>query len=320
MKTQIGVGVAVLSALAAEGKDFDRDELNAMLDKLAASPEPEVRSGRTAMCYSPASPRPEVFEYVCKKCGTHTVYPTNTLKMAYVLARYRDGAASLRALGLDITLDESPLCQRCHSAKELNIPTRGKIVKNALKFGFQVGEEVSIRRYGRKYCRVFPCSPDFWVEASRVSADGRALGDLVGIRHQPSLDGKVWGNYSAVTILPSRGDDPLGWVRVQVPMYSPYDDHSLSAGEWIPKSLVGNLSYDEKDEPSTSRRERIAWIINGKRTIAEFGDVDILQAFLKGEKVRRVDEDEEVPLKRDLPRLRELLGLVPAETGLARPM
>ena len=320
MKTQIGVGVAVLSALAAEGKDFDRAELNAMLDKLAASPEPKVKHGPTAMCYSPAAPRPEVFEYVCKKCGTHTVYPTNTLKMAYVLARYRDGAASLRALGLDIEFDESPLCQKCHSAKALDIPTRGKIVKNALKFGFQVGEEVAIKRYGRKYCRVFPCSPDFWVEASRVSADGRALGDLVGIRHQPSLDGKVWSKHSAVTILPARGDDPLGWVRVQVPMYSPYDDCSLSAGEWIPKSLVGDLSYDEKDGPSTSRRERIAWIINGKRTIAEFGDVDILQAFLKGEKVRRVDEDEEVPLKRDLPRLRELLGLAPAETGLARPM
>ena len=50
------------------------------------------------------------------------------------------------------------------------------------------------------------------------------------------------------------------------------------------------------------------WIINGKRTIAKFGDVDILQAFLKGEKVRRVNCDEEVPLKRDLLRLRELLG------------
>ena len=41
MKTQIGVGLAALSALAAEGKNFDRDELNAMLDKLAASPEPK---------------------------------------------------------------------------------------------------------------------------------------------------------------------------------------------------------------------------------------------------------------------------------------
>ena len=37
MKTEIGVGAAVLAAFAAEGKDFDRAELNAMLDKLAAS-------------------------------------------------------------------------------------------------------------------------------------------------------------------------------------------------------------------------------------------------------------------------------------------
>ena len=48
----------MLSALAAEGKDFDRDELNAMLDKLAASPEPKVRRGPAAMCYSVAIPRP----------------------------------------------------------------------------------------------------------------------------------------------------------------------------------------------------------------------------------------------------------------------
>lgn len=40
--SQIGIGVAALSALAAQGKDFDRAELNALLDKLAASPEPKV--------------------------------------------------------------------------------------------------------------------------------------------------------------------------------------------------------------------------------------------------------------------------------------
>ena len=34
MKTTLGVGISVLSALAAQGKDFDRTELNAMLDKL----------------------------------------------------------------------------------------------------------------------------------------------------------------------------------------------------------------------------------------------------------------------------------------------
>ena len=37
MKATLGVGISVLSALAAQGKDFDRTELNAMLDRLAAS-------------------------------------------------------------------------------------------------------------------------------------------------------------------------------------------------------------------------------------------------------------------------------------------
>ncbi len=31
--TQIGIGIAALSALAVEGKDFNRAELNAMLDR-----------------------------------------------------------------------------------------------------------------------------------------------------------------------------------------------------------------------------------------------------------------------------------------------
>ena len=37
MKTELGVSMAVLAALAAHGKDFDRATLNAMLDKLAGS-------------------------------------------------------------------------------------------------------------------------------------------------------------------------------------------------------------------------------------------------------------------------------------------
>ena len=32
MKTTLGVGISVLSALAAQGKDFDRAEPNAMLE------------------------------------------------------------------------------------------------------------------------------------------------------------------------------------------------------------------------------------------------------------------------------------------------
>lgn len=43
MKTEIGISVAALAVLAAQGKDFDRATLNAMLEKLAASPEPWIR-------------------------------------------------------------------------------------------------------------------------------------------------------------------------------------------------------------------------------------------------------------------------------------
>ncbi|MBO6120690.1 MAG: hypothetical protein J6Q49_02430, partial [Kiritimatiellae bacterium] len=107
MKMKIGVGLAALSALAAEGKDFNREELNAMLDQLAASPEPKSATLMMATCYVRAMPRPAGFEYVCKKCGNHTVYLENTRQMANVLARRRDEAASLRALGLDIALDET---------------------------------------------------------------------------------------------------------------------------------------------------------------------------------------------------------------------
>ena len=92
--TQIGIGIAALSALAVEGKDFNRAELNAMLDRLAASPEPKVRRGPQATCYKMAMPQPERFECVCKECGMYTIYPMNTRRMANTLARFRDDATS----------------------------------------------------------------------------------------------------------------------------------------------------------------------------------------------------------------------------------
>lgn len=43
MKTTLGVGISVLSALAAHGKDFDLATLNAMLDRLATRRRSRVR-------------------------------------------------------------------------------------------------------------------------------------------------------------------------------------------------------------------------------------------------------------------------------------
>jgi len=111
MKTELGVSVAVLAALAAHGKDFDRATLNAMLEKLAALPEPKIKNGPMAMCYKMALPVPVEVRHVCPKCETVTRFVSVCMKND--LAFLRDGAVALKGMGLDIALDESPLCRAC---------------------------------------------------------------------------------------------------------------------------------------------------------------------------------------------------------------
>ena len=314
MKMKIGVGLATLSALAAEGKDFDRAELNAMLDKLAASPEPKVRRGPQATCYSVAMPRPEVFEYVCKKCGTHTVYPKNTMQMANVLARRRDEAAQLKALGLDITLDETALCQKCKSAEELGLPTAGTIVKRpdkgseAEKFAWHIGDKVRITEaYDSGWCRVLPASSNAWVSAGYISEKGNILGDGVSIRLAPRSDATVLGSlyraHPPLKRLPARPGDPADWVRVEWP---PENDHYL--GYSVKSRFIGDLSYDEKDFVAPCRIDKLAWIINGKRVVVKDDDAKILKAFLTGEKTIEDRFGRKTSLKGELRRLRKLLG------------
>lgn len=242
--TRIGIGFAALAALAAEGKDFNRTELNAMLDKLAASPEPKVRRGPQATCYKMVMPQPERFEYVCKKCGTHTVYAENRNRMANTLVRYRDDAAKLKALGLDIALDESVLCKKCNPTQD--------------------------------FC---------WINAKYISETGEILGDNVNLRAEPRLESKELGQVSRyrgpLKRLPAQPGDPAEWVRVE----SPFKADNIY---------------------------KLAWVINGKRTIVDRYDARILRAFLTGEKTWRGNRGDQHTLKESLPRLRKLLG---AETG-----
>ena len=314
MKTEIGVGAAVLAAFAAEGKDFDRAELNAMLDKLAASPEPKSATLMMATCYVRAMPRPAGFEYVCKKCGNHTVYLENTRQMANVLARRRDEAASLRALGLDIALDETVLCQKCKSAEELGLPTAGTIVKRpdkgseVEKFAWHIGDKVRITEaYDSGWCRVLPASSNAWVSARYISEKGNILGDGVRIRLAPSLDATVLGSlyraHPPLKRLPARPGDPADWVRVEWP---PEDDHYL--GYSVKSRFIGDLSYDEKDFVAPCRIDKLAWIINGKRVVVNDDDAKILKAFLTGEKTIEDRFCGKTSLKGELRRLRKLLG------------
>ena len=316
MKTQIGVGAAVLAALAAEGKNFDRDELNAMLDKLAASPEPKIKQGPVAMCYSVAMPRPEVFEYVCKKCGAHTVYQKNTLRIGNALARYREEAASLRALGLDIVLDESVLCSKCRSAKELNIVTSGVILNANAGQSFRAGEPVAIMQYGHDRCRVSQLvqHPDYWISAQYISDKGEVLGDGVNIRSKPLSLGKVVTKVDKGIVLkrlPAKERDPKEWVRVEpLPIWKMKEDAEweMDYGTWVATKDIGGFSCDEAEGAAPARFDRLAWVINGKRTIVRTYDARILKAFLTGKTIWKRECDEEVSVKNALPRLRELLG------------
>ena len=180
MKMKIGIGLAALSALAAKGKDFNREELNAMLDKLAASPEPKVRCGPQATCYKMAMPQPERFEYICKKCGMHTVYPENRNQMANTLARYRDEAAKLKALGLDISLDESVLCKKCNPTQEV-CWINAKYISET---GEVLGDNVNLR--------------------AEPKQKSKTLGSV--------------SKYStSLKRLPAQPGDPAEWVRVESP-------------------------------------------------------------------------------------------------------
>lgn len=242
--THIGVGVAALSALVAQGKDFSREKLNAMLDELAASPAPETLRGPLAMCYDMALPKSERFEYVCKKCAVHTVYPTSVWKMksmSSMLSKFREQASGLKSLGLDITLDESALCSKCH------LPTE-----------------------------------EGWVSAEYISEDGKIKGPEVNVRERPDSRSEVICsvNDTSFTRLPARPGDPASWVRVRL---------------------------DRVARPCNIAK--LAWVINGKRTIVENDDATILRAFLTGQKKWEGFFSEEHSVKNSLPRLRELLGV-----------
>lgn len=234
--------VAALAALVAHGKDFDRATLDAMLDRLAASPEPKVRRGPMAMCYKMAMPEPVDYRYVCPKCGTVTRYVSASVPND--LAFFRDGATQLRSLGLDIALEESALCRVCAPGPKM--PRRGRLVTAAGECA--AGDEVCILR---------------------------------------AAGGSAW-------VLPP-GEVSRGTSK-------------RASGVWLRLDAVRDLDYGEGDFAYEDRLDRLSWIVNGKRTIVDRLDVRLLKAFLSGERILTTERDAEIPLKKLVGRLRELLG------------
>ena len=299
MKTQIGVGVAVLSALAAEGKDFDRAELNAMLDKLAASPEPKVRRGPAAMCYKVAMPRPAESAYKCPKCGAVTKY--FNAHFNNTLAFYRDGSAELRGMGLDIALDESSLCHVC-------TPGKPKPVSGYRRTGAGKGDKVRIiAGYSGGYSvRVIERENAIgWMRTDSLSNDVVVVDYAypvwnIGPGPRPVI--RTLRRGARVKLLPRTPEDPEDMVRIDA------SDDSLGAWMFLRKEELTDIDYGDGSLASDDRIDNLHWIICGKRVKAQRSDVEILKTFLSGGLVYHFGRDEEMPMQRQLPRLRELLG------------
>ena len=307
MKTTLGVGISVLSALAAQGKDFDRTELNAMLDKLAASPEPKIEPRAIATCYAVMPPEKSTYEYHCPKCGTKTVYPPHTWDRRRYLQTLREGVVSLKAKGLNIELDESCLCREC--GKGLKMPAEGEVVIHRPD-SFEVGDRVKIcNAVGGEY-GVEPIAECGWVCAKYITPEGEITGDAVNVRLHPDSQAikLAYGleRGKKVRIL-SGGARHEGWVRIST-------DNLRIGASYVPKKLIGKIKMDvELNTVSPLRFYEFAWIINGCRVKAQSSDIELLSAFLDGKDVLVGERGVKTPLKRHLPRLKELLGVPPVQ-------
>ena len=228
MKTELGISVAVLSALAAQGKDFDRTELNAMLDRLAASPEPKIKPGPMACCYKVAEPTPVECRHVCKKCGTVTRYVSTHL--SNTLAFLRDGTVELKGRGLDIALDESALCRACSPGPKM--PRTGRIV--AATDEFAAGDAVNILHQQGTFAVVVPQKRGLWVAAKFVDREKSCVtADSVRVRMLPTTNGRIVARLNRghkVEILPAEAGTDVPNRSPRIPSTCRASSSAMASG------------------------------------------------------------------------------------------
>ena len=320
MKTELGVSVAVLAAITAHGKDFDRATLDAMLDKLAASPEPDIKMPLVmATCYVMMVPKDESYEYACPVCGLKTHYAHGKYWIVKKLDTLRAAAARLKGKGLNVELDERCMCHAC--GRDI-VPTGGEIVKIPTiepaksNFCWRAGDKIVIRSIDRLSCRFDPSDPEYWIYGKYVSPKGELLGSMVRVRTRPDVESAVYSqlsgrNYWRLKILPRRAGDPADWVRVEKPV--PKNDSSSSYAEdghfEVFRTYVGNFTYGDRPdyEYGRGRLEWLLWKINGRFHTIQDDDVALLDAFMDKREVFDIDRYRKISLKSCLPRLRRLL-------------
>ena len=225
-----------------------------------------------------APPKLEDYTHVCKKCGGATHYPKSYAEPRSTVEGLRDGCAKLRSLGLDITLDESVLCRHCIPADKLKIPRFATVVCRPEKSNFLPGDKVEFLYFTsleRKWWRVVPKGNKVWISRKYIDDEGNILGNNVRIRLRPNTEGG-WNGLACkgdkMKILETRQD----WVAVE--WNNPWPDIA-------PPSCFGEIEYGEGEDASLSRIvNRLEWIIKGRRSRANLNDMDLLLAYMRGQK------------------------------------
>lgn len=229
------------------------------------------------------------YEYVCPTCGHSTGYRDEVGKdcmpgVSNTIAWARESVAKLRALRLDISIDERGYCDKCRSM--LKLPDGGEIVQipddwpqrpTMHVFPFVIGDKVDI--YCEPYDNIFSIAkkvPDYWIPAKHVTKEGaldssRAISVHVGPGAKyPKI--RMTNRWLGGKVIPN--SETNGWVRF---------DGSYPYCVPVPKEVVGKLTIaGEKTTRGDSKELR--WAINGRSVnIYDRTDILILETFLKGE-------------------------------------
>ena len=264
-----------------------------------------------------APPKIEDYAHVCQKCGKTTHYPTSEWKPRSFIAEYRKGCATLRELGLDVALDESILCRHCVSAEKLKLPRFATVKCRPEKTLWRKGDKVEVVRTKSQPCEcwlcyqweVVPRGNRYWVNGRYIDADGNIFGDNVCIRLHPDLQDPASGHADRsmkMRILPKALGDPADWVPVE------WHDQMT---DFCPSACFENVEYGEGEDASLERIfKHLAWTIKGKRHKANLFDVQLLLAYMRGQKNVQVG-CLMCPIEDYRPRINELIS-APGETDV----
>ena len=321
MKKELLFYSTLLSALIAQGADFDRATLDKMLADLERRARPEdTFAVMIASCYVRSITQHRM-EYLCSTCGERTFYPhPEDLES---LQKAKKNAVELRKLGLEIEVNEKMYCHKCTSIPDAFLKeerTFSAIIADSPKLKheffapvFEPGMEVIIitERYPTEdELEVAPAN--FFVHKDSIDEDGVVLKetDLKTRSAAASKVYKVCKINEELRRLPAReGDDP-DWVRV----IGKYD----SPSRIVPKELITDIVRKEfyllQERRSAPTAPFPSWIItiDGQKREVPFmdEDIDILTAFLT-EQDYYMEFDRKIDLKSKLWRIKRLLGNSP---------